>query len=85
MAPALTYDPAMPADEKSDEKKQSKQSVAEEDQFTKASAIAGARGIADASPHEMAGALWDKADDDPVTRQEAAEAVKKLREGPEEE
>lgn len=67
-----------------EDKKQSKQ-TAEEDQFTKASAIEAARSIADCSPHEMAGALWDKADDDPVTRQEAAEAVKKLRKGPEEE
>ena len=60
------------------------QQTAEEDQFTKASAIAAARSF-DASPHEMAGALWDKADDDPVTRQEAADAVAKLREGPDEE
>lgn len=59
--------------------------TAEEDQFTKASAITAARGIAGVSPHVMAGALWDKADDDPVTRDEAADAVAKFRERPKDE
>jgi hypothetical protein len=54
--------------------------TAEEDQFTKASAIAASRGIAGVSPHVMAGALHELGDDDPVTRQEAADAVAKLRE-----
>ena len=75
----------MSADEPSAKKPAAKTAkTAEEDQFTKASAIVAARGIAGVSPHVMAGALWDKADDDPVTRQEAADAVAKLRERPKE-
>lgn len=54
--------------------------AAEEDQFTKASAIAASRSIAGVSPHLMAGALWELADDDPVTRDEAAEAVRRVSE-----
>ena len=78
----------MSADENAEAKttppKATKQQTAEEDQFTKASAVTASRTIAGVSPHVMAGALWDKADDDPVSRQEAADAVAKLRERPKE-
>lgn len=71
----------MPADEpKTESTSSAKSKGKDEDQFTKASAITAARGIADVSPHVMAGALHDKADDDPVTRQEAIDAVAKVRE-----
>lgn len=76
----------MSADEtKTEGKASSRGKAAEEDQFTKESAVAASRAIAGVSPHVMAGALYDKADDDPVTRQEAAAAVDKLRERPDEE
>ena len=65
----------MAADEKGASKK-----TAEEDKFTKASAIAASRSIAGVSPHLMAGALWELSDDDPVTRDEAAEAVARVSE-----
>jgi hypothetical protein len=71
----------MPADDPKTESTSSRsKKTADEDQFTRASAITAARGIADVSPHVMAAALHDKADDDPVTRQEAIDAVAKVRE-----
>lgn len=75
----------MPADPKTEStpKPAEPQPVAQgddEDVFTKASAITAARGIAEVSPHVMAAALYDKADDDPVTRQEAIDAVARVRE-----
>lgn len=76
----------MSADEtKTEGKTASRAKTAEEDQFTRESAIAASRNIAGVSPHVMAGALHDKADDDPVTRQEAADAVAKLQERPKDE
>jgi hypothetical protein len=73
------------ADEKTEGKASSRGKTAEEDQFTKESAIAASRAIAGVSPHVMAGALWDKADDDAVTRQEAADAVAAISERPKDE